>query len=65
MKVRVRKGYVLSVGSKFYKHGEVIDIDPKVYDTQSWKVEPLPGEKPSIRKILSNKAVKEKDVKEG
>jgi len=41
MKVKVKYDYVLFANGKEYRAGEIVDIDEKTYEGQSWKLEVL------------------------
>jgi len=62
MIVKVRKGYTLFVGNRRYTSKDnVIDIDAKTYESQSWKVE-IVIEQPTIEDISSDRMIRKENT---
>lgn len=55
MKYKVRIGYVLHLGAKPYKAGEVVDVAPEDIASQSWKVEKVQEEQDKKDKAPKDK----------
>ncbi len=71
MKVKVKYDYVLFAGGKVYKAGEIVDVDEKTYEGQSWKLEVLDKkndidtkeiETPKVDKMVKKNQVKTKEM---
>lgn len=56
---RVRRGYVVRLGNKLYKAGQIVSMTEEEYQLQSWKVEPVKKQ----AKAPENTAMKESEVK--
>jgi|GEM_PF-6694295 len=66
IRIKVRKGYVLFVGSKEYPEDSVLEVDEKEVLDQKWKYEKVKTkqeEKTVSEDIAQNRMIKDKDTK--